>query len=314
MNVPLVSITLCTFNGSAYLKEQLDSLVAQTYTNLEVIIVDDGSTDDTITLLKHYADIFPQLNVSIYINEENLGHIRNFEKAIGLCTGEYIALCDQDDIWEPQKISLLVDNIGDNMLIYHDSAFISETGEILGKKMSDVRNCYSDADSRVFLFDNCVSGHAVLFKRELLKYTDRFKSEIMHDWWLAYVATNAGSILFLNQTLVQYRQHSHAKTDILRQKQSVSAKRGSLEKIEKELRMIQLFSGYLYNKDTDFKNKLVSFTERRMHSYISFSLAYFIFKHRRVLLYIKKKSALSKYNFILKYIWGYKTKQLLGAS
>jgi glycosyltransferase involved in cell wall biosynthesis len=309
---PLVSIALCTYNGSKYLKEQLDTLSGQTYKNLEIVIIDDGSSDGTIELLRQYARN-SSLNTKIYINEENLGYIRNFEKAISLCNGEYIALCDQDDIWDERKIETLVRHVGDNILIYHDSALISETGAPLDRKISDIRNCYSGTDSRIFLFENCVSGHAMLFKKELLTFIDGFNKTIIHDWWLAYLAANNGSIFFLDQVLVQYRQHSNANTNILRQKRDKKLKPGSLEKMEKQLNIVKLFAEYPFNTDKAFKNKLVQLMERRIHSYLCISLPYFIFKHRNVLLYIQKKSALSKLNFILKFTFGYKLKRLLKA-
>lgn len=312
MKAELISIALCTYNGAAYLKEQLDTLINQSYPNCEIIIVDDCSKDNTVEILKQYAESHHQ--IKLYINSENLGYTKNFEKAIGLCNGEYIALCDQDDIWDKNKISIMIGHIGNNMLIYHDSAFVNEAGEVLGNKISDIRNCYSGSDSRVFLFENCISGHSMLFKKELMDYADGFKKEIIHDWWLAYVATNIGSVLFLNQVLVQYRQHNNANTNILRQKRDKVLKPGSLEKIEKQIKIIELFSGYPFNKDMNFKNKLLLHMERRMRSYLSISLVSFLFKHRRVLLYIQKKSAFSKLNFILKFIWGYKTKKMMQTS
>src|ERR1700739_3468336 len=117
MAAELVSIALCTYNGEAYIKEQLDSLIDQTYPNCEIIIVDDCSKDGTVGVLKQYADKYPQ--IKLHINSENLGYTKNFEKAIRLCNGEYIALCDQDDTWDKNKISILIDQIGNNILIYH---------------------------------------------------------------------------------------------------------------------------------------------------------------------------------------------------
>ena len=87
----LVSIALCTYNGEAYIKEQLDSLIDQTYPNCEIIIVDDCSKDGTVGILKQYADKYPQ--IKLHINGENLGYTKNFEKAINLCNGDYVALC-----------------------------------------------------------------------------------------------------------------------------------------------------------------------------------------------------------------------------
>lgn len=310
MSAPLVSIALCTYNGAKYLRQQLDSLVAQTYSNLEIVVVDDRSNDETVAILQEYTDRYINLAISVHVNEINLGYIRNFEKVISLCTGEYIALCDQDDIWDSEKVRIMMDHIGDNMLIYHDSEFIDDEGISLNKRISDIRNCYSGDDPRVFLFENCVSGHAMLFRRELMNYADSFKREIVHDWWLAYAATNVGSILFFNQVLVKYRQHTSTSTDILRQKKHLFKKEGSIEKLEKQLVILRLFSSYPFNKYQGFNNSMLRLMEHRIHAWFSFSLFWLMFKNRKVLLYIQHKSALSKFNFLLKFMWGYKTKRL----
>ncbi len=310
MSAPLVSIALCTYNGANYLRQQLDSLVAQTYSNLEIVVVDDRSSDKTVALLREYTDRYINLTISVHVNEINLGYIRNFEKVISLCSGDYIALCDQDDIWDSEKVRIMMDNIGDNMLIYHDSEFIDDEGISLNKRISDIRNCYSGDDPRVFLFENCVSGHAMLFRRELMNYADSFKPEIVHDWWLAYAATNMGSVFFLDHVLVQYRQHRSTSTDILRQKKHLFKKEGSIEKLERQLVILRLFSKYPFNKYPAFNNKILGLMERRIKSWFSFSLFWLMFKNRKVLLYIQQKSALSKFNFLLKFMWGYRLKRL----
>lgn len=307
---PLVSIALCTYNGGAYLSAQLYTLVNQTYPNIEIIAVDDCSTDDTVKILNQYAGKYPQLKV--FQNEANLGYVKNFEKALGLTSGEYIALSDQDDIWELNKIELMVDAIGDHILLYHDSEFINQDGTPMNRRMTDVRNFYQGGDSRVFLFENCISGHAMLLKRRLLKYFHGFNNIIIHDWWLAYIALNNGTIAYLPQALVQYRQHQKASTNILRLDRGEGKKKSqSLQKIEHQLAITQALVSYPYNRDITFKKKLLGLMQQRMESYFSFSLAWFIYRHRDTLLYIQKKSAWSKLNFIVKMVWGYKLKKLL---
>jgi glycosyltransferase involved in cell wall biosynthesis len=307
MTAELVSIALCTYNGEAYIKEQLDSLIDQTYPNCEIIIVDDCSKDDTVGKLKQYADEYPQ--IKLFINSENLGYTKNFEKAIGLCNGEYIALCDQDDIWDKNKISIMVDSIGDNILIYHDSAFVDETGVPMNKKVSDVQNCYSGNDPRIFLFGNCVLGHAMLFKRLMLNFMGNFNDIIIHDRWLGYVATNNGGIIYIDQPLVQYRQHRNANTNILKQERANKSKSSSIYKMQFQLDAVTIFADYPFNTKSAFVEKMRDLMQDRMQSYASFGLAYFIFKHRDVLFYIFKKSTLSKFNLALKYVWGYKIKK-----
>lgn len=307
---PLVSIALCTYNGAAYLSAQLYTLVNQTYPNIEIIAVDDCSADDTLKILNQYAGKYPQ--VKVFQNETNLGYVKNFEKALSLTTGEYIALSDQDDIWELNKIELMVDAIGENILLYHNSAFINEDGKPLNRRMTDVRNFYQGGDSRVFLFENCISGHAMLFKRGLLKYFESFNGVIIHDWWLAYIALNNGTIAYLPQALVQYRQHQQANTNILRLDRGEGKKKSqSLQKIEHQLAITQAFVDYPFNQDITFKKKLLSLMLSRMESYFSFSLAWFVYCNRDTLLYIQKKSAWSKLNFIIKMVWGYKLKKML---
>ena len=135
---PLVSIALCTYNGEAYLREQLDSIANQSYSPLELIAVDDSSSDNTLEILKEYAAIYPF--IKIFVNPENLGYIRNFEKALQLCSGDFIALSDQDDIWDHKKIEKQVNSIGNNLLVYHDSEFVDQNGNSLNRKMSDIMN------------------------------------------------------------------------------------------------------------------------------------------------------------------------------
>ena len=305
---PLVSIALCTYNGAAYLSAQLHTLVNQTYSNLEIIVVDDCSTDNTVAILEQYAARYS--NIKIHRNIQNLGYVKNYEKAIRLCEGDLIAPADQDDIWELDKIALMVNGMGENILLYHDSAFIDEQGTSLEKKVSDVRRFYSGNDSRVFLFENCVSGHAMLFKRSLLDHFEGFNNVIIHDWWLTYLALNNGQIGFLEQALVQYRQHRKASTNILRMERDTAVKNSSPEKVEQQLKVMTALVNYPYNKDVAFKQQLLSLMQKRMDSYFSFGLAAFIFRHRKALLYIQKKSALSKFNFVLKFAWGYKLKTL----
>ncbi len=307
-NAPLVSIAMCTYNGVVYLQEQLDSLVEQTYPNLEIVIVDDGSRDESIAIINKYTNRYK--NIRLIINDTNLGYSRNFEKAIGLCKGDLIALCDQDDIWDREKIAIMVEHIGDHVLIYHDSLFIDEEGRSLDKKISDIRNCYSGSDARVFLFENCVSGHAMLFRKDLINLASGFRPEIAHDWWLAYIATNTGSILFLDKALVQYRQHRSASTDILRQKTKLVKKLGSIEKLDRQLYIFRAFSNFSNNKYADFTSGILRLMENRVQSYFSFTLFAAIAKNHKVLLYIQRKPAISKFNFILKFLWGYKLKML----
>ena len=104
--MPLVSIALCTYNGEKYLRLQLDSLLAQTWPNIEIVVTDDVSTDNTFAILNEYAAI--HAGFSIYKNTVNLGYNKNFEATITKCKGDFIAICDQDDIWAAAKIETML--------------------------------------------------------------------------------------------------------------------------------------------------------------------------------------------------------------
>ncbi len=124
---PLVSIALCTYNGEKFLPGQLDSLLAQDYAPIEIIAVDDCSNDNTWKILQEY--VLKDDRLKLHQNKQNLGHTLNFERAIGLCSGDYIALADQDDLWEKNKISTLIAAIGDGVMVYHNADFIDEPGK-----------------------------------------------------------------------------------------------------------------------------------------------------------------------------------------
>lgn len=307
MDYPLVSIALCTYNGEKYLVEQLDSIVNQNYENLEIIAVDDQSSDNTLAILKSYAAKHPYFR--IYENDVNLGYIKNFEKAISLCKGEYISLCDQDDIWNLNKIGLLIERIGKNTLIYHDSEFIKSDGSSLNKKLSDVINMYEGDTFRPFLLSNSVSGHACLFHRDLVNYCLPFPLGIFHDRWIGFTAGNFGSIKYLDETLVKYRQHEKSDTNILKLKRDKAETilYGRV-KIQKTLNELQIFASYNYNKDQKFIDKFLIKYRTRLTSYLCFGLVIFMYSHYKSLLFISKKSTMSKMNFIFKHIWGSKFK------
>jgi glycosyltransferase involved in cell wall biosynthesis len=207
----LVSIVLGAYNGEKYLKEQIDSILRQTYKNIELIIADDCSTDNTQAILREFADKYE--NVHIYFNETNLGLVRNFEKAVKYAQGEYIAFADQDDIWLPEKIQRLVDNIGDNMLIYSDSAYIDAKGNLMGKKISDYRHLISEKNLYTLDIESglWVAAHSMVFRRELLDLAlpFPFSPYLNHDGWMAYIAMLKGMIKFIPEVLVLYRQHGY---------------------------------------------------------------------------------------------------------
>ena len=306
----LVSIALCTYNGDAYLKQQLDSIINQSYPEIELIVVDDCSTDNTLNILKEYSARYSF--IKLFINPQNLGYIRNFEKAMSLCNGDFIALSDQDDIWDLNKIEKQVKAIGNNLLIYHDSEFVDQNGESLSLYMSDIMNLYRGDQPEVFLFFNCISGHSVLMKKELRNELLPFPEAYFHDWWMGYVGTNLGSIDFIEESLVKYRQHQKADTNILKRKRDNTLKNpiSASIKFEQKLLWIKSCVNYPKNKNPEFIKKLYAEFKKNKEEYFSFGLLKLIYRNRDLLFIINKKNVFSKLNFVLKELWGGKIRRI----
>ena len=202
----LISIAMCTYNGEQYLSEQLDSIVSQSYTNLEIVIVDDCSSDGTVDILKKYEKC--DRRIRLICNDENLGFVRNFEKAINECRGEFIALADQDDIWFDEKISRLVADIGENWLIYSKVAVIDSGGVRQDVEFPTV-NRLEGYCALSLILNNCVTGHACLMRRELLELAMPAMSKMpYHDQWLAIVAASRGKLKAGSEILSLYRKHN----------------------------------------------------------------------------------------------------------
>jgi glycosyltransferase involved in cell wall biosynthesis len=204
--IPLISIAMGTYNGEKYLKEQLDSIYAQTYTNIEVIVTDDCSSDTTVEILEQYAKSH---GLRYFVNEHNLGFVKNFEKAISLCLGQYIALADQDDVWEKEKIEFLVRHLGGSSLIHSDASLINDAGVVFSSSYTRYSKKVLHKDIFSYLMGNNVTGCTALFSRELLDFALPFPEGIFaHDWWLAVCAFKNGRIVYCDYPLIRYRQHA----------------------------------------------------------------------------------------------------------
>ncbi|MCL1635725.1 glycosyltransferase [Luteimonas sp. SX5] len=205
---PRVSVALCVYNGEKHLREQLDTVLAQRGVDLEVIAVDDGSRDGSVALLREAAARDPRLQV--HVNPENLGPLRSFERAMSLGGGEFVAPCDQDDRWHPDKLAQLLACIGDADLAYCDSEYIDDGGRPSGRGISSDLTMMSGREPMRFVFSNSVSGHALIVRRALFEAARPFPPGLFHDWWLAMCASARGGVAYLDEALVQFRRHDAA--------------------------------------------------------------------------------------------------------
>jgi Glycosyl transferase family 2 len=291
----LVSVALCTYNGGRFLGQQLQSILDQTYRNLEIVVVDDCSQDDSVAIATRFAAIDERIRV--VRNSGNLGFKGNFEFALSLCSGELIAPCDQDDIWLPQKIAKLMTAIDGRALSYCDSALVDAQGGSTGVRMSSIVRMLSTDDPVPFAFGNCVSGHAMLFRRELLESALPVPVEFFHDWWIAAVAAGSGGIVFLPETLVLYRQHGGNVTDarlgemmqdagIRAQSRDEPSRRprgAGLQYFRETERRLAAIAG-IPGPQQPFAAELHAAWRRREHQWFSPQLAALMLRHRPRLL------------------------------
>ena len=215
-----LSVALCTYNGEKFISEQLQSIEGQTVLPDELIICDDNSTDKTLENLNIFAKNAP-FPVRIYHNDESLGVIRNFEKAILLCKGEYVALSDQDDVWLPDKLEKGIalmkreeeKHTGENspMLVHSDLKVVNQNLELISESlmhMQKIHNENSEQALKTLLVQNYVTGCTVIINKKLKEIATPFPNGIiMHDWWLALLAASEGKIAYLEESTILYRQH-----------------------------------------------------------------------------------------------------------
>jgi glycosyltransferase involved in cell wall biosynthesis len=215
-----LSISLCTYNGAVYLKEQLESIAAQTRTPDELVISDDQSTDDTLKVIEEFAATadFP---VRISVNESNLGIAKNFEKAISLSRGDVILLSDQDDIWHRDKLES-VERIFEAKpqlsLVFSNAELVDETLRRFDETLFDLVHFNSEKQRLVEsgraldlqLRENLILGATMAFRATLKELVLPISGDgpLVHDGWIVLLIAAVGEIDFINRPLLKYRQHS----------------------------------------------------------------------------------------------------------
>lgn len=291
MSHPLISIVLCCYNGDQFIKEQIDSILGQTYPELEVIISDDASTDGTKHILEQYRY---DPGVNLFFQAQNLGSIKNFEFAIQQSRGEFIAFSDQDDVWLPHKIEKLYAAIEDKSLIYSDSELIDEEGKTLDKKISDLRNMYSGHRTTGFIFSNVVWGHALMINREILPSILPIPPGIPHDIWIAFKAATITGIKYLREPLTLYRQHPTTATKTIAVKAKARSRPKRYADFEKQLNWIRVMRDNERDEQKEFYTELYSLYQRKADGKFVWPLFYFLLRHRKELFMFSRKKTSSQ--------------------
>lgn len=282
-DMKIISVAMCTYNGEAFLREQLDSIRSQTFPPDELIICDDVSQDGTLDILYSFKETcnFP---VKIIANQKNVGVCKNFENAIMLCSGDVIVLADQDDIWQPFKIEIINKYFLENPLcgyVFSNAELIDKYGTPIGRNLWDSigftekrqKKYTAGSQLEVMLRDgNFVYGMAMAFrtsfKQKLMPIDSRYEA-CTHDTWISLMLSAIGAHgVAIQESLVKYRQHEKQLAgggrpfsfiELFRSAFSKRAEKdlelaGALDNIAKRFQHEEENTAYV----VDFRNKLTA--------------------------------------------------------
>ena len=218
---PNISVALCSFNGERFIEEQLRSILRQSLLPNQIVVSDDGSTDRTLDVVRRVLtpEVLAEAGISLTIlqRKKPLGVTRNFESALTACSGEFISLCDQDDVWRPDRLARLRAGFSsdDVLLVHSDARMVDTTGRPLGHSLfsslgarrRELTREQGPTAFEVLVRRNLVTGATAMVRRPLVTAAQPFPASWVHDHWLAVVASLAGRIVVDQGQLIDYRQH-----------------------------------------------------------------------------------------------------------
>ncbi|WP_312833479.1 glycosyltransferase family 2 protein [Sedimentibacter saalensis] len=215
----MIDILLASYNGEKYIAEQIDSILNQTYKDWFLYIKDDCSTDNTLNIIRNYEKSYKD-KIKVITSEIKSGSAKdNFFSMLKYSENEYIMTCDQDDVWLPDKIEITLNKMqeveqADNnvpILVHTDLKVVDEKLNIIAESLMKMQNLDFRRDKlNNLLVQNIVTGCTVMVNRKLLNYIKLVpRQAIMHDWWMALLASALGIVYFIDTPTVLYRQHKN---------------------------------------------------------------------------------------------------------
>lgn len=216
----MITILMSTYNGAKYVQEQLDSLFEQTYQDFVIVINDDFSSDDTVNIIKNFQSQYPD-KITLFENALNTGSPKyNFLKLMINHKDNYLMLCDQDDIWKPNKIELTLRYMrqAENtygyscpILVHSDLTVVDEDlNQISESFKSDMNADYSKTGLNQQIIQNTLTGCTAMYNRALSELiTSEPEYTVMHDWWLILIASAFGHVIPIKEQTIYYRQHKN---------------------------------------------------------------------------------------------------------
>ena len=251
----IIDILLPTYNGEKYIKEQLDSILQQTYQNIRIIISDDCSKDSTPEILKQYSE--KDKRIIVYLQEQNLGVVKNIEFLLKKVENNFYMLSDQDDVWKPEKIEKSLETLKKEKadLVFGDLEVVDQNlktiypsfGDfmLLNRKIHKTINSY-----KLNYLYNCVTGCTVIAKKETIEKIlplPQKSKYLIHDHWIGLMASLNGKLAYMDEKYIKYRQHgdNQVGTD------KISHKFGKLEQVRELFIEVKLgvFGTYVENNE-----------------------------------------------------------------
>jgi Glycosyl transferase family 2 len=214
-----VAILLATYNGEKYLDEQIQSLFAQSHPDFLVLARDDHSSDRTPQILAHWAAARPDKFRLISDDGGRLGLARNFSRLMEACDAPYFAFCDQDDVWLPEKLELLLKEMQrleslrreeTPILVHSDLKVADKELRVISTSLFEYWHVNLTKGRKLgqLLCNNIVTGCALMGNRALLELARPIPAGApLHDWWVALIASSCGVVQTIPEPTILYRQH-----------------------------------------------------------------------------------------------------------
>ncbi len=289
---PIISVALCTYNGEKFLEKQLQSILHQSKMIDELLVFDDKSTDSTIQLVTDFQQKAP-FTVRIHQNEKNLGSSKNFENCIKACSGEIIFLCDQDDLWEPNKVEKQWNYFLENPqkdAVFSNATMINQSGIPTGvtsfeqiQFVEELQNSWKDGGAfDILLRGYVVTGATLAIRSKIIPEifpVPQLIEELIHDGWISLWLSMENRIGFLNDPLIRYREHAAQQVGLNGKGEAVTLwdrltrnRVLKLAKIEKKYQDSQALLEYLKDKPQVSKAIIEKLQKRTAHYHMRSSL------------------------------------------
>ena len=267
-----IDILLATYNGEKFVKEQIESILNQTYENFNLIISDDASTDNTLNILEEYEK--KDTRIKVFKKEKNKGLIDNFEFLLKNVTSDYFMFSDQDDIWKKDKIEKSINKLNEENsgLVYTDLEIVDEKLNVIYPSYWKYKQIYKKIKKynnfEALYLNNFVTGCTILAKSKYIKDIlplPRNSKFVLHDYWTALIISAKDKISYVEEPTIQYRQHKNNRV-------GSSRKSDQLENFE-DLR--NLFIRVKIEHFEVFKENIEKIKTKESSKYTNEALKYF---------------------------------------